>query len=275
MTIAFLANAASGSYDPALLDALEDQCRAAGHGVAPAIMLPDADLPTPAALDAHGVTMLAIMTGDGTINGATAALAGWAGAILVLPGGTLNLLAKSLHGDRPADAILADALGGGAAVRPIPTIACRAGRALVSMIAGPTTAWAEVREQMRQRDLGALTEAVPAALRQTMDGDAVRLSGDTRDFQAISMTPAPDGIHADGVRADGAGLLVRHALAWLGGDFRDGPTEALGAYPTLTVTSNSAMGLLMDGEQADGAASVTFTLEPSPVAFVVTALAAA
>ena len=51
-----------------------------------------------AELDAAGIKRLAIFTGDGSLNAAITNLYGWGGKILVLPGGTMNLLCKRLNG---------------------------------------------------------------------------------------------------------------------------------------------------------------------------------
>src|SRR3546814_9999791 len=73
-------------------------------------------------------------------------------AILPLPGGTLNLLSKALHGDRPAEDILADALAGrGRRLHP-PIVRCDAGDAYITIVAGPATRWAEVRETLRSEE---------------------------------------------------------------------------------------------------------------------------
>jgi len=267
---ALICNNQSGSYDEARVEQIAALCRDAGSPLAANFCLPDDALPTRAWLESKGIDTVIIWTGDGTINAAVAALAGWDGALLVLPGGTLNLLSKRLHDDRPLEDILADALAGRGRRECPPTVHCPAGRAMVNMIAGPTTIWAEVREQMRQRDIAGAAALVPEAFEQSMGGEAVHLAGDDRAFQAISMTPSAEGIVIDGLLADSPTLLLRHAIAWIGGDFRDGPSEELATRPSATVVSAESLGLLMDGESAEGGARVTFTIDPAPVAFIVT-----
>jgi diacylglycerol kinase family enzyme len=272
-------NPASGSHDPALATKLETV--AAGHGatIIRTINFPDEPLPQPADLDAAGVVMLIVHTGDGTINAAAATLAGWGGALLVLPGGTLNLLAKRLHGDADAEAILDAALSGSDRTGPIPMIAgidsATEIAALVGVFAGPTTAWGDVRETLRRRDLSALAEAVPRAFSQTFDGDQVRLDGASARYPAIYAEPvaAPDGpiLRLMGFRADGAGELFRHGFAWLGGDFRNGPNEPLGEREEVVILCDGAdMGLLVDGERGHEGTRLHLRAVDSPVAFVAT-----
>jgi diacylglycerol kinase family enzyme len=74
-------------------------------------------LPTPAALDAAGIGLVAVFAGDGTINSLIESLAGWSGAVLVLAGGTMNLLYHRLHGERTTDEVIAAAARGKSALR--------------------------------------------------------------------------------------------------------------------------------------------------------------
>ena len=80
-------NAASGSNSDAALTALEACCGEHGFRVAHRTVFPAQDLPTPAMLDAAGIDLVAVFSGDGTINSLLTALAGWGGAVLVLEGG--------------------------------------------------------------------------------------------------------------------------------------------------------------------------------------------
>jgi diacylglycerol kinase family enzyme len=55
----------------------------------------------------QGSTSSRCFAGDGTINSLIGALAGWSGAALVLPGGTMNLLYHRLHGERTMEEVIA------------------------------------------------------------------------------------------------------------------------------------------------------------------------
>lgn len=268
---ALVCNSQSGSYDAARQQWIVERFAAADNPLVANYCLPDADIPTPERLAADGVDTLVIWAGDGTINAAVAALAGWDGSLLALPGGTLNLLVKQLHGERDLEAILEDCLAGRARRAFPPSVACDAGRAMVNMLAGPTTIWAEVREHVRQREIATAAALVPEAFEESVAGDPVRMADDAREFQAISMTPLDAGVVVDGLYADSAPLLLRHAIAWVGGDFRDGPRERLTIRPAVTIASDSPIGLLIDGEQAEGGARMRFVVEPAPVAFLLTA----
>ena len=271
---ALLCNNQSGSYDLAREEWIAAQFAGAGMPLVANYCLPDQNIPSPDRLAADAIDTLVVWGGDGTINAAVDALAGWHGHLLAVPGGTLNLLVKQLHGEQDLHAIVGDAVAGRIRRAFPPSVTCSAGRAMVNMLAGPTTVWATVREHVRQRDIAEAAALVPEAFEESIAGDPVRVDGDDRQFQAISMTPSDEGIVVDGLHADGATLLIRHAIAWVGGDFRDGPRERLTVRPQVTIVSKSPLGLLMDGEQADGDTRVTFALEPAPVAFLLTEPAA-
>ncbi|WP_447750654.1 diacylglycerol/lipid kinase family protein [Sphingopyxis fribergensis] len=271
---ALVCNLRSGSSDEALVGRLTEICRSAGAPLVRTITLPDDDLPSVATLEDDGADLLLVLSGDGTLNAAASKLEAWNGAMLPLPGGTLNLFHKTLHGDRGPEDILRDALAGKARSVHPPTILCDAGRAYIGVIAGPTTAWAEVREQFRSLSLSGLAETIPDAIDATLHGDGVRIRGSDQAFQAINLTPKSDRILAEGLITDSAGSILRHGIAWLGGDFREGPSVDLSGRRAVVIESRGPIGLLLDGEPAELPSGATYRLESSPLAFLATASAA-
>ena len=87
-----VANSASGSNDDDALAALVEQLGTVGHAAKRVIDGAAEDLPSRVALEQAGVTTLVAFTGDGTVNALLPPLEGWSGQVLVLPGGTTNLL---------------------------------------------------------------------------------------------------------------------------------------------------------------------------------------
>ncbi|MBA4752138.1 MAG: sphingosine kinase [Sphingopyxis sp.] len=272
---ALICNLRSGSSDEALVGRLTEICDAAGAPLLRTIILPDGELPSADMLAADGIDLLLVLSGDGTLNAAAAKLETWDGVMLPLPGGTLNLFHKTLHGDAAPEDILHDALAGKARTVHPPTILSDAGRAYIGVIAGPTTAWAEVREQFRSLSLGGLAETIPDAIDATLHGDGVRIRGSEQSFQAINLTPKPDRIQAEGLITDSAGSILSHGIAWLGGDFREGPSVDLSERRAVVLESKGSIGLLLDGEPAELPSGATYRLESSPLAFLATAPAAA
>lgn len=268
---ALICNSQSGSHDDAILVQIAQSCAAHGAPLAATFTLPDGDIPDAAALRAQDIDLLLVWTGDGTINAAATRARGWDGAILPLPGGTLNLLSKALHGDRPAPDILADALAGKGRRRPIPIIHSVSGDAFITIIAGPATRWAEVRETMRQDGLIEASRAAPEALDTMLNAPGVRVAGQTQAYPAVILTPTPEGLRADGILTEGTGDVLRHGLAWLGGDFRDGPSEAIATGETIILESDAAISLEHDGELGEMSSPARFAIGTSAVDFVSTA----
>lgn len=268
---ALICNSQSGSHDDAVLAAIVEACRVAGAPLVAVFALPDDEIPGAADLGRQGIDLLLVWTGDGTINTAATKAAGWDGAILPLPGGTLNLLSKALHGDRQATVILADTLQGKGRRSPIPTIRSATGEAFITVVAGPATRWAEVRETMRQDGLIEASRAAPDALDAMTNAPGVKVAGDERPYPAVILTPTPDGIRADGILTEGTGDVLRHGLAWLGGDFRNGPSEGIATGETIILESDAAISLEYDGELAETASPARFALGASVVDFVATA----
>lgn len=268
---ALVCNSQSGSFDAAVRDAIEDACRAQGAPLAATFALPDDEMPDAAAFRTKGIDLLLVWTGDGTINAAATAADGWDGAILPLPGGTLNLLSKALHGDRAAPDIVADALAGKGYRRPIPVVRGDDRTAFITIVAGPATRWAEVRETMRQDGVIEASREAPEALDAMLNAPGVRVGPEGKAYQAVILTPTDAGVRAEGILIDGTVDVLRHGLAWLGGDFRDGPSERIAAGETIILESDAPISLEYDGELEETPSPARFALGTSAVDFVATA----
>lgn len=266
-----ICNQASGSFDAAVEQQLIEALTEEGVAVRQHIALPDGDLPREADLRHWGADLLIIWTGDGTANTATALVGNWDGAILVLPGGTQNLLSKSLHGDRPALDILRSALSPSAKRGPIPMLRHEQRIALITVLVGPATKWAEVRETLRQSGLVSASKEAPEALEAMRSDQGVRVSGEEKVYPALILTPLPDGIDVQGVLADGLWEIAQHGLAWLSGDFRDGPSDFLAHQPALVVEGQNPISAEFDGELEEIPSPAHFRLSRSAVDFLITA----
>ena len=65
--------------------------------------------------------------------------------------------------------------------------------------------------------------------------------------------------------------VLRHGLAWLGGDFRDGPSEEIVRGKTITLESAAPINLEYDGELGEMASPARFGLGTSATDFIATA----
>src|SRR6476469_7550563 len=98
--------------------------------------------------------MIVVHGGDGTLSRTIGDLEGFVGSVLPLPGGTYNLLARDIFGERDASSIVASLAAGDLEARRRPCIRGEGLLALAELLAGPGAKWADVREEMRDSNLG-------------------------------------------------------------------------------------------------------------------------
>jgi len=261
-----ICNSASGSNGEASLAALQAALAEAGCEPARTIDCAEEDLPDRAALEEEGVACVAIFTGDGTVSALVPALEGWGGAVLVLPGGTANLLAKTLHGDRTAVAIVT-VFGAG----QLQTVQRQCLRfpghvALIEVLAGPGATWSDVREGLREGDLAEVASKTVEAVRESADGSRVAVVdpalGRADGYAGVRLVPQPGGIVADGYVSETLGDYFKQGIALLKRDFREGPHDELGQHRVLTCRSvdGAPIQLMIDGERESGPAELRFAL---------------
>jgi len=276
-TVWLVCNPASGSNDEATLDALQQAFADAGKPLARVVRFPDEAVPDPAALDAAGVDLLAVFAGDGTVHSVVTGAYGWGGAVLVLPGGTMNLLAKRMHGDVEATEAVARLGDGTALKRERPKVVHgRLGEGLSGVLAGPGAVWNDVREAMRANSIVEFVTTAREAISYSANGPRVVCAevdcGREDGYVAITVVPRDDGLEVKGFYAESLGDYAGQGIALLGRNFRNGPHDELGKHERVRLLSRggSAMGLLMDGEPHDGAAEEVFELAEIGVDLIAT-----
>jgi len=243
----FITNPHSGSSGATKAEAIEAACADRGMRFVGRTDFPEHELPTPEELERAGADTVMLFAGDGTINAAVCALAEWDGAILILPGGTMNMLAKVLHGDADPAAILAAAHDRQVA---LPYVEAGPHRALVGLIVGPAASWYHAREHVRKGSLGELLPAIRAAWRRTF-GRGISLRG------APGFPPRVQGayIHAEDDHLAVAAVDARDARAiadlgwnWVTGDWLTARAVTETRAAELRINENRAVLALFDGE---------------------------
>lgn len=269
-------NAASGSNEEDSAARLEECCARSGIRIERILRFPDDDLPSAQVLDAAGMPLVAVFAGDGTVNTLITSLYGWGGAVLVLPGGTKNLLFRRLHGERRAQEVL-DAVAAGAVRRHRPpVIRCERGDGLGGVMAGPGTAWADVREAMRRADLAAMASGAAHAIEQSLAAPTIVCRdpalGREEGYPLLELTPGETGFAVDAYYSETVADYLAQGLALLKFDFREGPSDRLGEPVRLTVENRASqpIGLLIDGEPAEGGPQVRFELAACEVDLLAT-----
>lgn len=264
-------NGASGSNGADSAAALEQGLAKAGYAPARVIDLQAGDAPSRGDLEDAGVGLLAVFTGDGSANAVITALEGWGGAVLLLPGGTANLLARDLHGEAELDAIVAALGAGRLSVRPRHAVACSQGTALIEILAGPGATWSDVREGLREGDIGEVAETALEAARQSTGGAMVRVAepqvGREDGYAGVRLSPVGGTMTVDGYGAQTVADTIRQGIALLRRDFREGPHDELGRHQAVLCRSldGSPIELMIDGERLTGHAEETFSLAPLAV----------
>lgn len=264
-------NGASGSHAEDRIAALTEALAAAGRRPQRIVDLQQAEAPSAADLAAAGVGLLAVFAGDGSLNAAICQADGWPGEVLVLPGGTANLLARSLHGEDEAEAIVARLGTGG--LRPVRrhAILCSRGMALIEVLAGPGAAWSDVREGLREGDIGQVAGTAFEAAVQSAAGPLVRVVepalGHEEGYSGVRLTPLDGHMEVSGYGVQRLTDYLRHGIALLRRDFREGPHDELGRHVQISCRSvdGSPIELMIDGERATGAPRETFSLAPLAV----------
>ena len=237
---------------------------------------PDDDLPTPEQLDDSNVKLVIIYTGDGTLNAAISKLAGWGGAVLVLPGGTMNLLSKRLHGDFANADIMTVVAAGGARRQRVSKVVSPCGEAYAGLLAGPATKWGAVREAMRDLDIAGMASKASEALDKSTGQSLVRAAdpplGSREGYPLIELTPGEHGIQLDGYHANDAAEFAQQTWALLRRQFREGPHDRLGIVGSVTLENldGSPLEILVDGEMCDASQGVTFRVAKSDVDLLAT-----
>ncbi len=251
-------NDSSGSNSPRALEELQSCLAEHGFPVQRLTRFPADDLPDAATLATEAIPTVAVYAGDGTVNACISRLYGWEGAVLVLPGGTMNMLSQRLH--READMwTIVERVAAGAArtVRPS-VVRCRHGDAFAGFLAGPGTAWGDVREAMREVDIGGIVETASDALSRTTGGSMVHCRepalGRTGGYPLLELTPGEWGVQIDAFHAESAGEFVQQGWALLRRRFREGPHDRLGLVDkaVLEDSDKDGIGILIDGEAVTG-----------------------
>ena len=246
----FITNPASGSTSAATCDALEAVFEDRGLALAGRTRFPDEPLPEGAVLDAKGVDTVVLFAGDGTINAALCALADWDGAFLILPGGTMNMLAKLLHDSLDPAAIIHAAHGGDRRRVAVPFVEAGAHRAFVGLILGPAAHWGRAREQARRHQLRNMLAAMRAAWRRTFSR-GVRVSGAPGlrgRYQAVFVQPEDDGLEVVGIDAREWGAIVDLGWSWLTGDWIAARAVSHTRTASVRIEGRRPAMALFDGE---------------------------
>ncbi len=246
----FITNSNSGTATPAKCEALEAVFKERGLTLAGRTEFPEEKLPKGEALDGADVDTVVLFAGDGTINAALCALAEWKGDFLILPGGTMNLLAKTLHTEMKPHKIIHAAYEAKRRIA-LPFVEAGRHRAFVGLILGPAASWARAREAARKGRIGRTFGALRSAWRRTFDRKGIRIEGARvlgGRYQAVFVFPHLDGLDVAAVDAREWKSIVQLGWDWVTGDWVAAHAVTEARSKALRVLGNKPVLALFDGE---------------------------
>lgn len=245
----FVTNPSSGSATREKCEALETVFEERGLSVVGRTGFPDEPLPDAEALRAADADTLVLFAGDGTINAALCALAKWEGRFLILPGGTMNLLARLLHDSVDPHAIVHAAHEGYETIA-MPFIEAGKHRAFVGLIIGPAAQWFRAREAVRKRRFLSLFRALKHAWGRTF-GKGVRVSGSVRlrrRYQAVLVKPDERGLDVAGIDAREWRTIAELGWNWVTGEWVRATSVTHAVSRHLVIEGSRPVLALFDGE---------------------------
>ncbi len=261
-------NTGSGSTSAEIVAEFETAC--APYKIVGRTDFPGDPLPDAATLTGAGADTLVVFGGDGTINAATCKVDEWPGTALILPGGTMNGLAKALHGALTWHEILERAPH--APAQPVPVAVSGEHRALVGVIMGPAAAWFHAREVVRKGTWQRIGRAVRFAARKTF-ARTIRVLGDGTHagrHRAVIVTPLADELEIASVSTVSWLAAARLGIDWLVGDWRSGADVHVSHAAAVTCTSSRAVTALFDGEPVSLASPATVKHALTRLRFIAT-----
>lgn len=210
---------------------------------------PDEKLPDEDALTAAAIDTVVLFAGDGTINAALCKLANWDGAFLILPGGTMNLLARQLHDSLDPTEIIRAAHRHQETVA-LPFIEAGPHRGFVGLIIGPAAQWFRAREAVRKRRFLKLFRAFRHAWGRTF-GKGIRISGSVRlrrRYQAVLVKPDPHGLDVAGIDARDWRTIAQLGWNWVTGEWVAAASVTHALTHHLEIEGSRPVLALFDGE---------------------------
>jgi diacylglycerol kinase family enzyme len=268
----FITNPGSGSTTSAKCDALEAVFEERGLTLAGRTEFPAEEIPKGAALTRKKVDTVVLFAGDGTINAALSALQGWKGSFLILPGGTMNLLAKKLHATLDPKEIIHLAQDEATRVA-LPLVKVGDRRAFVGLILGPATAWFRAREAARKGAVKRLFQAAHIAWDRTFGGSGIRIAGvkglDDR-YQAVFVRPEEGELHVAAVEARDWRSIVQLGWEWMTGDWVAARAVSDSLTQSLSPKGSKPVLALFDGEPVSLEPGTTIEAGMSRKAFIAT-----
>lgn len=270
-----ITNPSSGSASEAKCAAIEAIFEEQGLELVGRTTFPEEGMPSVEDLIAAKVDTVVLFAGDGTVNAAACKYDKWHGKALILPGGTMNVLAKRLHAlTDPHDIV--HAAHEKPVLRTLPFVESGPHRAFCALIVGPAAAWAGAREAVRYRHFKRLIRAVRVAWARTWSRGVTLFDGTRkrRNYKALLIAPEDGWLKITAFSADSFRETLRLGWEWLMGNIHNAPTVDDTRSAHVTVTGRRALHALFDGEEVKLACPARISSGTSNLRFITTVEAA-
>lgn len=266
-----ITNFSSGSASAAKCEAIEAIFEEKGMVLAGRTAFPDEKLPPVEDLVSAQVDTVVLFAGDGTVNAAACKYDKWDGKALILPGGTMNMLARQMHGDaEPHDIV--HAAHERPVLRQMPVVESGPHRAFCGLIVGPAAMWGYAREAVRYRRLKRLRRAVMLAWARTWQRGVSLFDGTHRrgNYRAVLIEPEDGWLKVTAFSASTFRDAARLGWEWIAGNILNAPTVDETRSAHVTVSGSRALHALFDGEEVKLTSPARISAGRSNLSFVTT-----
>jgi len=223
------------------------------------------------ALAAKSPDLFIVWGGDGTLRAALTTVGEVTSNLLLLPGGTMNLLPSTVHGQKGWEEVLRDVIRSPRR-KSLPAGEVNGQKFYCAMLAGAPARFAEARESLRRGDLGkAATEArvaIDVLNNLHLDaryGDGYTFGGarlpTTSMIGAIvgALTKAGTGMEVAALANPTTGGAMNVVWSSFFTDWRNAPGVEVAPATSLEISSedDEEIPVIADGEPAEGGSHVS------------------
>ncbi len=230
---------------------------------------------------AEKLQVLIVLGGDGTIRTAAEACSRRGTYLLPLPGGTMNILPRTLYGEVSWKEALKHALAD-----PV-TKVLSAGRVednqfFVAAIIGVPALWAETRESIREGDIVDAIKIGAVAFQEMFETKIeYSISSESKGKAEViavicpliskQMSESEQAFEAAVINLENAAGLIRLATAAAFGKWRAGQNIILNKTKRVTVQSSKDIPIFLDGERVKVGKKAEISFIPKAVNVIVPA----
>ncbi len=281
-----LYNPRSGSVPADARERLTAVLEEAGHGGADLVEAETDDQEGQLrVLAAKSPDIFIVWGGDGTLRAALTAVGEVTPNLLLLPGGTMNLLPRVLHGDKPWDDVLRDVIRSPRR-KMLPAGEVNGQRFYCAMLAGAPAQFAEARESLRRGDLGKAAAEARVAL-DTLNNlhldaryaDGYSFAGNQLPTTSIigavigALTKSGTGMEVAALANPTTGGALNVVWSSFFSDWRNAPGVEVAPATSLEIASedDQEIPVIADGEPAEGGSHVSVVFKPDAVTCLVAA----